>query len=40
MMIDKGIDKIEHNNRESRHARILNTWIKDWQSDIQEYKVT
>ena len=28
MMVDMGLDKIVHNDREPRHARILNAWIK------------
>ena len=33
-MVDMGLDNIVHNDREPRHARILNAWIKDWESDI------
>ena len=34
MMADMGIDKIVHNDRYPRHARILNAWIEDWESCI------
>ena len=33
-MVDMGIDNIVYNYREPRHARILNAWIEDWESDI------
>ena len=33
MMVDMGLDKIVHNYREPHHARIFNSWIKDWESD-------
>ena len=31
MMVDTGLDNIVHNDREPRHARILNAWTKDWE---------
>ena len=34
MMVDMGIDNIVHNDREPRHARIFNSWIYYWESDI------
>ena len=34
MMVDMGLDNIVHNDRESLHARIFNSWIEDWESDI------
>ena len=34
MMVDMGIDNIVHNDRDSRHDRIFNAWINDWESDI------
>ena len=34
MMVDTGLDNIVHNDREPRHARILNAWTEDWESDI------
>ena len=34
MMVDMGLDKIVHNDREPCHARIFNAWIKDWESEI------
>ena len=33
MMVDMGLDKILHNDREPLHARIFNDWIDDWESD-------
>ena len=33
MMVDMGLDKIVHHDREPRHKRILNFWINDWESD-------
>ena len=33
-MVEMGIDNIVHHSREPHHARILNSWIKDWESDI------
>ena len=33
-MVDMGLDKIVHNDREPFHARIFNAWIEDWDSDI------
>ena len=38
MMVDMGLDKIVHNDREPRHARIFNAWIEDWESDIARKK--
>ena len=38
MMVDTGLDNIVHNDRETRHARIFNAWIKDWESDILRTK--
>ena len=34
MMVDMGIDNIVHNDRDSRHDRIFNAWINDWESVI------
>ena len=34
MMVDMGLDNIVHNDRDICHARIFNTWINDWYSDI------
>ena len=34
MMVDMGLDNIVHHDREPLHGRILNAWIKDWESDI------
>ena len=34
MMVGMDIDNIVHNDRGSHHARIFNTWIRDWESDI------
>ena len=34
MMVDMGLDTIVHHVRELRHARIFNTCIEDWESDI------
>ena len=34
MMVDKGLDKIEHHDRVPCHAIILNAWIEDWESYI------
>ena len=34
MMVDMGLDKIAHHDRELLHASIFNAWIKDWDSDI------
>ena len=34
MMVDMGLDNIVKNDREPRHARIFNAWIKDWESYI------
>ena len=34
MMVDMGLDKILHNDREPHHAKIFNAWIKDLKSDI------
>ena len=34
MMVDMGLDKIAHHDRELLHASIFNAWIKDWESDI------
>ena len=34
MMTGMDLDKIVHNDREPRHARILNAWIEDWESYI------
>ena len=34
MMVDRGIDKIVHNDREPCHARILNDLIEYCESDI------
>ena len=33
-MVDMGLDNIVQNDREPRHARIFNAWIKDWESCI------
>ena len=33
-MVGMGIDNIVHHDRELCHARILNTWIDDWNSGI------
>ena len=33
-MVEMGLDDIVHNDREPRHARIFNSWIEDWESDI------
>ena len=33
-MFYMGVDNIVHNDMEPRHARIFNTWIEDWESDI------
>ena len=32
-MVDMVIDKNLHHDRETRHARIFNAWIKYWESD-------
>ena len=34
MMVDMGLDKIVHHDREPCHDRILNAWIKYWESYI------
>ena len=34
IMVNMCLDNIVHNDRETRHTRILNAWIKDWESDI------
>ena len=34
MMVDMGLDKIVHHDRDPCHARILNAWIKYWESYI------
>ena len=34
MMVDMGLGNIVHNDRETRHSRIFNAWIEDWESDI------
>ena len=34
IMVDMGLYKILHDGREPRHARIFNSWIKDWDSEI------
>ena len=34
MMVEMGIDNITHNDRETLHARTLNAWIEDWESEI------
>ena len=34
MMVDMGLDKILHHDREPCHSRIFNSWIEDWESDI------
>ena len=34
MMVEMGLDKIVHNDRDPRHARIFNSLIEDWESDI------
>ena len=34
MMVDMALDIIVHNDRETHHARILNAWVEDWESDI------
>ena len=38
IMVDMGLYKILHHGREPRHARIFNSWIKDWVSDILRTK--
>ena len=34
MMVGMGLDNIVHHDRDIRHVRIFNTWIKGWESDI------
>ena len=34
MMVDMGIYKIMHHDREPLRSRIFNAWIKDWESDM------
>ena len=34
MMVDMVLDNIVDHDREPRHAMMLNTWIKDWESYI------
>ena len=34
IMIDMGLENIVHHDRYPHHDKILNAWIKDWDSDI------
>ena len=34
MMVEMGLDNIVHNDRDPCYARVFNSWIKDWESDI------
>ena len=34
MMVTMGIDNIMYHDMELHHARILNSWIEDWESGI------
>ena len=34
MMVDMGLDNIFNNERGPRQARIFNSWIEDWESEI------
>ena len=34
MMVDMGLDKNVHNDRETLHAKIFNAWLEYWDSDI------
>ena len=33
-MVDMGLNSIVNNYREPQNDRIINAWIKDWESDI------
>ena len=34
MMVNMGLDKILHNDREPQYARTFHAWTEDWESDI------
>ena len=34
MMVDMGLDRIVHNDRNPIHDKIFNAWVKYWESDI------
>ena len=34
MIVEMGLDNVVHHDREPRHARIFNAYIKDWESNI------
>ena len=31
MMVEMGLDKILHHDKEILHVRIFNAWIEDWE---------